>query len=276
MSDPLRVGFIGLGDQGAPMAAAIAAKFDLHVWARRAVSFEALGNARHVREKDPVELAANVDLLCLCLRGDSDLHDLLTDRSLLQALGKGATIVNHATGDPAETETFERITEELGVHFLDAPVSGGRPGAEARSLTCFVGGRAEALDASRPVIECHSTHIFSMGPVGSGQMAKLCNNALTVSNLRNIVEVFAMAEKLGVSLEGLRDAFEHSSGGSFILQALGTKVTAGNAAHIAELNRTDVDEFAAAMRRKGVDPTAVLEWAIKGPDGLEALVQRLQ
>jgi len=107
-------------------------------------------------------------------------------------------------------------------------------------------------------------------------MAKLCNNALTVSNLRNIVEVFAMAEKLGVSLVGLRDAFEHSSGGSFILQALGTKVTAGNAAHIAELNRTDVDEFAAAMRRKGVDPTAVLEWAIKGPDELEALVQRLQ
>jgi 3-hydroxyisobutyrate dehydrogenase-like beta-hydroxyacid dehydrogenase len=83
-------------------------------------------------------------------------------------------------------------------------------------------------------------------------MAKLCNNALTVSNLRNIVEVFSMAEKLGISLAGLRDAFDHSSGGSFILQALGTKVTAGNAAHIAELNRTDVDEFAAAMRRKGL------------------------
>ena len=93
MSDALRVGFIGLGDQGAPMAAAIAAKFDLHVWARRAVSFDALGNARHVKEADPVELAANVDLLCLCLRGDTDLHDLLADRSLLQALGKGATII---------------------------------------------------------------------------------------------------------------------------------------------------------------------------------------
>jgi 3-hydroxyisobutyrate dehydrogenase-like beta-hydroxyacid dehydrogenase len=121
MSDSLRVGFIGLGDQGAPMASAIAGKFDLHVWARRAVSFDALGNARHVREADPVELAANVDLLCLCLRGDADLHDLLADRSLLRALGKGATIVNHATGDPAEAENFERITEELGVHFLDAP-----------------------------------------------------------------------------------------------------------------------------------------------------------
>lgn len=276
MSDALRVGFIGLGDQGAPMATAIAEKFDLHVWARRAVSFDALGDARHVKEANPVELAAKVDLLCLCLRGDADLQDLLADRSLLQAMGKGSIVINHATGDPSEAEAFEQLVEEQGVQFLDAPVSGGRPGAEARSLTCFVGGHADALDRSRAVIACHSTHIVSMGMAGSGQMAKLCNNALTVSNMRNVVEVFGMAAKLGVSLSGLRDAFAHSSGGSFILQALGTKVTAGNAAHIAELNRVDVEEFAEAMRRKGVDPRAIQEWAAKGPDGMEALVRRLQ
>ncbi|WP_426230445.1 NAD(P)-dependent oxidoreductase [Pararhizobium sp. DWP3-4] len=276
MSDAVRVGFIGLGDQGAPMAIAIAKKFDLHVWARRAVSYDGLRGARHMKENDPVELAGKVDVLCLCLRGDSDLHDLLSDPSLLPALGKGGTVVSHATGDPAEAEGFERMTEEQGVHFLDAPVSGGRPGAEARSMTCFVGGRTDALDRTRPVIECHSKHIVAMGAAGSGQMAKLCNNALTVSNMRNVVEVFAMADKLGVSLAGLRDAFAHSSGGSFILQTLGTRVTVGNAAHIAELNRVDVDEFAEAMRRKGVDPTAIQEWATKGPDALEALVQRLQ
>lgn len=276
MSTALRVGFIGLGDQGSPMATAIAEHFELHVWARRAVSYDALGSARHVRESGPVELAANVDVLCLCLRNDGDLRQLLADPLLLNALGRGSIIINHATGDPAESEAFERLVEEQGVHFLDAPVSGGRPGAEARSLTCFVGGRADALDRSRPVIECHSTHIVPMGAAGSGQMAKLCNNALTVSNLRNVVEVFAMADKLGVSLVGLREAFAYSSGGSFILQALATKVTVGNAAHIAELNRVDVDEFAQAMRRKGVAPTAIQEWAIKGPDGLETLVKRLQ
>lgn len=271
-----RVGFIGLGDQGAPMATAIAEKFDLHVWARRAASYDALGGIKHVKETDPVELAGNVDVLCLCLRGDADLHDLLSDRAMLKALGKGATVVNHATGDPVEAERFERMTEEQGVHFLDAPVSGGRPGAEARSMTCFVGGLPAVLERARPVIECHSKHIVAMGAAGAGQMAKLCNNALTVSNMRNVVEVFALAEKLGVSLKGLRDAFAHSSGGSFILQALGTKVTTSNAAHIAELNRKDVDEFAEAMRRQGVDPTAIQDWAIEGPDGLEKLVQRLQ
>ncbi|OMQ39853.1 hypothetical protein [Ensifer sp. 1H6] len=77
---------------------------------------------------------------------------------------------------------------------------------------------------------------------------------------------------MGLSLGGLA----RSSGGSFILQALGSKVTVANAAHIAELNRTDLDEFAEAMRRKNVDPTDLLQWCFKGPDGLEELVHRLQ
>jgi 3-hydroxyisobutyrate dehydrogenase-like beta-hydroxyacid dehydrogenase len=275
MSRAVRVGFIGLGDQGAPMAVAIAGKFELHVWARRDSSYDALGAVRHARASSPADLAESVDILCLCLRSDADLLDLLADRSLLPAFGKGGIVINHATGDPAESERFNRMTEKFGVHFLDAPVSGGRPGAETRSLTCFVGGRADALEASRPVIECHSSHVVAMGPAGSGQMAKLCNNALTVSNLRNIVEVFAMADKLGISLPGLQQAFAHSSGGSFILQALGSKVTASNAGHIAALNRVDIDEFAEAMRRKHVDPTTLRDWAIKGPDGLESLIQRL-
>lgn len=106
-------------------------------------------------------------------------------------------------------------------------------------------------------------------------MAKLCNNALTISNLRNVVEVFDMADRLGLSLPGLREAFAQSSGGSIILQALGAKVTAANAAHIADLNRTDLREFAEAMQRKGIDPAAILQWGSKAPDGLEELVRRL-
>lgn len=195
---------------------------------------------------------------------------------MFRELGGHKIIINHATGDPIESEGFERLAAEWGVRFLDAPVSGGRPGAEARSLTCFVGGRTDALDESRGIIECHSSSIIAMGPAGSGQTAKLCNNALTILNLRNVVEVFAVADKLGLSLVGLREAFAHSSGGSFILQALGTKVTVTNAAHIAELNRTDLREFAEAMSRKHVDPTAVLQWGIRGPDGLEELVRSLQ
>lgn len=276
MTDVMRVGFIGLGDQGAPMAVAIAGSCELHVWARREASYEALGRTPHIRASSPTALAATVDVLCLCLRSDADLHEMFADRSVFRELGRDNVIVNHATGDPVQSECFESLSEEWGVRFLDAPVSGGRPGAEARSLSCFVGGRADALATSRKIIECHSSHVIHMGPGGSGQMAKLCNNALTISNLRNVVEVFAMADKLGLSLSGLREAFAHSSGGSFILQAIGSKISAANAAHVAALNRTDLYEFGEAMTRKNVDPTDLLQWGIKGPDGLVQLVNRLQ
>lgn len=276
MNRDLRIGFIGLGDQGAPMAAAIADHYALHVWARREAAYAALADAPHIRAASAVELAARVDVLCLCLRNDADLHTLLGDGALLGALGRDKIIINHATGDPIESEGFERLSADYGVHFFDAPVSGGRPGAEARSLTCFIGGQADVLSTCRDVIACHSSSIIPMGPSGSGQMAKLCNNALTISNLRNIVEVFSMADRLGLSLDGLRQAFAQSSGGSFILQALGDKVTVANAAHIADLNRTDLREFADAMKRKQIDPDALVEWGIKGPDGLADLVRRLQ
>ena len=164
MSDVLRVGFIGLGDQGAPMAVAIAEKYELHVWARRRSSYEALGHVPHIRASSPAELAASVDVLCLCLRSDADLHELLKDRSVFRELGRDKVIINHATGDPIECERFESLSEEWGVRFLDARVSGGRPGAEARSLTCFVGGRADAVETSRKIIECHSSSVIPMGP----------------------------------------------------------------------------------------------------------------
>ncbi len=276
MSNPVRVGFIGLGDQGAPMAAAIAERYPLHVWARRETSYEALGEAPYTTADSAAVLAASVDVLCLCLRNDTDLQVLLADGTVLAALGRGKTIINHATGDPIESVEFERLANTWGVRFLDAPVSGGRPGATARALTCFVGGQPDVLAPCRDIIACHSSSIIRMGPAGSGQMAKLCNNALTISNLRNIVEVFAMADRLGLSLTGLREAFAQSSGGSFILQALGDKITVENAAHVADLNRTDLHEFAEAMQRKGLDPTSIYRWGISAPDGLVGLVRRLQ
>jgi 3-hydroxyisobutyrate dehydrogenase-like beta-hydroxyacid dehydrogenase len=270
----LGVGFIGLGDQGAPMAVAIAEHYELTVWARRVGSYDALKGAKFERAESVAVLAASVDVLCLCLGGDEDL-DRLIDDGLLHHLKSGSVLVNHATGDPEEAKSFAQKCVEAGIGFLDAPVSGGRPGAEAHSLTCFIGGDAAVLERVRGVVASHSVSIIHMGTAGAGQLAKLCNNALTVSNLANIVEVFGMAERLGVSLPGLQKAFEQSSGGSFILQALGSKITPSIAAHIADLNRKDIGEFATVMRKLGMDPSRLLEWALGEPDGLTAIVDRL-
>src|SRR6202044_3693767 len=98
-------GFVGPGDKGGPMARAIVeAGFLLHAWARRPQSYAALGGAAFQRHDDLAALARAVDVLALCLRDDQDIHDLIEQRGLLDALRPGATGVNHGTGDPKENE----------------------------------------------------------------------------------------------------------------------------------------------------------------------------
>ncbi|WP_313198186.1 NAD(P)-dependent oxidoreductase [Rhizobium sp.] len=274
MSAEPEVGFIGLGDQGAPMAAAIAERFRLHAWARRDTSYEALGDVPFTRHATAVELAAAVSILCVCLRTDAELTELLSN-GVLDALPADAIVINHATGDPGEANGFRERCAAKGISFVDAPVSGGRPGAMARTLTCFVGTVPDTLEKCRAVVSTHSKHVVHMGAAGTGQAAKLCNNALTVSNLRNIVEVFSIANAFGIEPASLQKAFAHSSGGSFILDALGTKVTPEIASHIATLNRTDVEEFATAAKRRGRNVSDIEEWALGGAAGLVAVVNRL-
>ena len=270
-----RVGFIGLGDQGAPMASAIAKKHHLQAWARRDASYASLGEVSFDKASDPRELARNVEILCLCLPGDAEVRQLLLQSGVADALPAGAVVINHSTGDPLEAA---KLAEALGIKklgFLDAPVSGGHSGAVARTLTCFVGGPDEILESCRDVIACHSARIALMGLPGSGQMTKLINNVLTVSNMRNIVEAFSLAKAAGVDLVALQGALADSSGGSFILQAIGRQIRPEIADHIAQLNRKDVAEFAEAMRRQGLNPRQIEAWAMLGPDGLASLVAEM-
>lgn len=269
-----KVGFIGLGDQGGPMAAAIAPVFDLQVWARRPASYAPLLGLPYSVAQDPKDLAASVSVLCLCLPGDAELADLL-QTAVIGTMKPGSIVINHATGDPEAAARFAAELAAHGIDYLDAPVSGGRPGAVAKTLTSFVGGEAAVLEACWDILATHSNAIHHMGLAGAGQMTKLLNNALTVSNLRNVVEVLSLAEAAGVDLPALQAAFRSSSGGSFILQALGTKITPDIADHIAGLNRKDVAEFAEAMQRKGLHPEAIVNWAMPGPDQLAAKVSSL-
>lgn len=272
----LKVGFIGLGDQGGPMAEAISETHDLHVWARRPETLAPFA-ATAVRRMDSAKsVASSVAILCLCLPGDAELETLLWGDGLMESLASGAVVINHGTGDPQRAVMMSKRLAEAGFRYLDAPVSGGRPGAVARTLTCFVGGDAATVAACTPVIASHSNAIRRMGGPGAGQMTKLLNNALTVANLRNLVEVFGVAAQAGVDLSALQDALSTSSGGSFMAQALGKHVKVTNSAHIAALNRKDVQEFAEAMRRQALDPGAIVDWAMGGPDGLLGLVTKLE
>jgi hypothetical protein len=105
-------------------------------------------------------------------------------------------VVNHGTGDPGENVKIAESLRSLGASYLDAPVSGGGPGAKARTLTTFVGGDQGPFERCSPVFATFSTRVSRMGPVGSGQMTKLLNNAMTMSNLKNAVDLVRLAQQL--------------------------------------------------------------------------------
>src|ERR1700735_4863284 len=123
------VGFIGLGDQGAPIARAIAeAGFELHAWARKARSLDALDGVRYVAHESPAELGAVSDIVGLCLNAHDTAREIMTRGGRLPAMRPGSVLVNHGTGLPAFALEMTRLARKHGVEGLDGPVSGGHDG----------------------------------------------------------------------------------------------------------------------------------------------------
>ncbi len=275
--EAVRVGWVGLGDQGAPMARAIAeAGFELHIWVRREASLTALDGLPYLRHETLAELGAASDLIGLCLREDSDIEELLTARGLLASLRPGTVLINHGTGLPGYAESIAGRASETGVTVLDAPVSGGRPGAEARQLTTIVGGPREALATARPVMESFSRKIAYMGESGSGQTGKLINNALLMMNQKNVQAILALANNLRLDLDALVDLLLSGTGRSFALEALTGAVTTGNAEHLKVLQIIDMDIFTDAMKSLGQDVSAIDTYARAGASGLPRAAEAIE
>jgi 3-hydroxyisobutyrate dehydrogenase-like beta-hydroxyacid dehydrogenase len=129
------------------------------------------------------------------------------------------TIVDVGTGDPATARRLSDACARAGLGFLDAPVSGGVAGAERGSLTMMVGGEAAVLDACRPVLSVLAAEIVHAGPVGAGQVVKLCNNIVAATNVAVLGEVLVAGTKAGVDLSVLTRAIGSGSGGSYVLDA---------------------------------------------------------
>ena len=266
------VGFIGLGDQGGPMAIAIAeAGFTLHVWARRPSSLEILAGIPHLAHANPAELVGASDILCLCLNDDQDVWEVLNHPGMIEALEADSIVVNHGTGDPDENRRIASTLGEVGIAYLDAPVSGGRPAAMARTLTTIVGGDEQSFRRCEPVFAAFSGKCAFMGRSGNGQMTKLLNNALTMTNLKNVVDVFTLAHRLDIDLTVFYDVIRASSGSSRILEAL-PQITESLAFHLHGLMKKDIEHFADGVRSNGQDPTGLRDRGLAGAMGLSDVV----
>ncbi|MFE6157597.1 NAD(P)-dependent oxidoreductase [Streptomyces sp. NPDC056486] len=268
------VGFIGLGDQGLPMARAVAeAGFPLRVWARRPASLKPLAGTPHEAADSVEDLAAACDIVALCVGTDEDVERLVTQ--MLPHLRSGAVLVNHGTGVPA---TATRLAEQCAAHqvaVLDAPVSGGRSAAEEKRLTCMVGGPDTAFEQCCPVFEAFSAHVLHLGQAGAGQTAKLFNNALLILNQRSIADIVALAAQLDLDLGSLVDVLKLGSASSAALSLLNTMVRPDNVEHLSTVEALDTELFDQAMRDAGIEAGEVTERGLSGARGLPALLTLL-
>ncbi|HEU4700181.1 MAG TPA: NAD(P)-dependent oxidoreductase [Gemmatimonadales bacterium] len=218
----MRVGFLGLGAIGAPMASHFAREHELTVWnrtAQRARDFAARHRA-HVAAT-PREVAERSEVVLTCLPTSREVEALLDGPDGLEAgLQRGALFLDCTSGDPA---TSRRIAERLaarGVAFADAPVSGGTNGAEAGTLTVMVGADAATFARARPVLEAFAKKIEHLGPVGAGDTMKAVNNALLAANIRSLAEGLVTLVKAGVPARTAVEVLNAGSGRSFVSEAL--------------------------------------------------------
>jgi 3-hydroxyisobutyrate dehydrogenase len=211
----MRVGFIGLGSQGAPMAQRIAEDgFPLTVWARRREALDAFRDGAAIAAS-PAELGAASDLVCICVVSDDDVREVLTsDDGVLAGLEPGGIVAIHSTINPATCVEVAEHAKRRRVALVDAPVSGGGAAATTRELLVMAGGAPEDIERCRPVFETFSASVLYLGELGSGQTAKLLNNLVLTAQFALAVETFSFGEALGVDPTALAAVLAGGSGGS--------------------------------------------------------------
>src|SRR5947209_9963156 len=214
----LRVGMIGLGAMGLPMARnGMKAGFPLTVWARRPENAEAIRGEGAGWAESPRALAEASDILVTVVTNSPDVHDLVLHQGLLDGAKPGNVIMDMSTIAPAVTRDLAERCAERGVQFLDAPVSGGTQGAQAGTLTIMVGGEAEALKRARPVLDAMGKKIFHVGPSGAGEVVKLVNNLLVGTIAAATAEALVLGVKAGADVATMAEVVGASTGASWQL-----------------------------------------------------------
>lgn len=204
------LGWIGLGEIGLPMVLRlIESGHRVVVWGRTATNLQPAVDAGAVAAASPAELAAQCDGVFLCVTdGDAVEAVVFGPRGVAEGIRRGGVIVDHSTIHPETARLAARRLRGAGVAWVDAPVSGGAGGAKAGTLATFLGGEPEDVDRVRPWIAAYASHVTHMGAVGSGQVAKSCNQAIVGATVALWAEVIAYARRCGVDPDQLVDALQ--------------------------------------------------------------------
>ena len=213
-----RIGYVGLGIMGRGMARnLLKAGFSVEVWNRTASRMEELAADGAKPASSPAEVAANCDIIITCVSDTPDVEAvILGENGVLQGARAGSLVIDCSTISPQSTRDIAAKLAEKGVHFLDAPVSGGSEGAAKGTLTIMVGGEAADVERATPVFQAMGKTITHVGPTGAGQMVKLVNQILVVGNCLAMCEAMLFAEAGGLDQQKTFNAISQGAAGSWM------------------------------------------------------------
>ena len=217
------IAFAGLGLMGVPMSRRLlAAGYPLTVWNRSAGKRELLAGEGARAVETPAQLCTDAEVVMLCLADTTAVREVVFGAGgIVESARAGQVLVDFSSLEPAATrEMAAELEARTGMRWVDAPVSGGTPGAEAGTLAIMAGGRVEDIERIRPILANLGQRLTRMGDVGAGQVTKVCNQMIVACNALVIAEVVALAEKSGVDASLIAPALAGGFADSKPLQIL--------------------------------------------------------
>lgn len=224
------LGFIGLGIMGSPLVGhLLRAGFPVSVYSRTRSKAAAAIESGAIWCDSPAAVAQRCEILLTMVTDTPDVQAVLFgENGAAEALVDGAIVVDLSTISPEATRDFAKRLETRGILMLDAPVTGGDIGAKNATLTIMVGGNETALSRARPILETIGKRIVHVGPSGSGQTLKACNQILCGVNLVGVCEALLLAEKSGIDANLLIETLGAGAGGSWALANYGPRIARGD------------------------------------------------
>lgn len=248
-----RIGFIGLGIMGAPMAAnLIAGGHTLYVFSHGPIP-QSLNHA--VVCTDGKDVAEHSDIVIVMVPDTPHVEDVLFGaKGVAAGLSKGKIVVDMSSISPVATKDFAKRINALGCEYLDAPVSGGEVGAKAASLTIMVGGKQEIFDKVKPLFELMGKNITLVGGNGDGQITKVANQIIVALTIEAVGEALLLAAKAGANPAKVREALMGGFANSRILEVHGERMVKRtfNPGFRIELHQKDLNLALTTGRQLGV------------------------
>jgi 3-hydroxyisobutyrate dehydrogenase-like beta-hydroxyacid dehydrogenase len=211
----MKIGFIGLGNMGGPMALNLIKKgHTLTVFDVRKAQAEAHLSGGATWADNPAAAARDAEVVFTSLPGPKEIEHVTTgEGGLIHGMAKGAIYADLSTGSPTLIRRIHDTFKEKGIPVLDAPVSGGTPGARNATLAVMVGGDEALYNKIKPVLDCIGDKVSYVGPIGAGAVAKLVHNMIAICTTEILAEAFTMGVKAGVDPQALLTAVQNGAYG---------------------------------------------------------------